>query len=1106
MHFRKALVISSLALLSLFTGTRAMGQSATSGAIQGQVTDQGTDQPLVGVAVVVTSPSLQGTQSAITDDSGQYKITNLPPGTYVATFYYSDITIRRTNVVVSINKTTPVYVKVNVDQAGGEVIIIEARAPSIDPTSTNQGITLDQDYTRNIPVPGRTFEDALGAAAGTAGDAVGVSFSGSTSLENSYVVDGVNTTGLTYGTVGTPLFNDFIEQIEIITGGYNAEYGRSTGGVVNVVTKSGSNEFHGTVFSRVTPGFLEARRQRTPTQATSIDADSELAYDADFGFDLGGPIVMDKVWFYVGFAPRLSRTHVDRVTKRRTDCRQVLETGELSECDPQMYGDGRYDRDPATGFYITDELDRETLNSDRTEYQLVSKVNFAVAPEHQGQVSLFGVPVSSRAVGNVYGEPQATRLDTTQLTTDLAAKWTSKLNDNKTEVEAVLGWHRSSAEVGAIDDAANALPRQNLYYGDLYTWGSVNNRESMRTLVGCETGGPNDPYPGIINCPDDGIGYRIGGPGGLVDDLEQRYSARLGMTQRIQVIGNHEVKGGVDFEDNRLTTRRVFSGGTLFDVFQHSSFDTIYAHRWVRVAPRGSEGFGALCGGDPPGTIGGEEPYPCEYIGPEGADVTGRTLNWSTYLRDSWQILPNLTLNMGLRYEEQRLRFAEELQGTVDPFTGREFGTNAMLMRNMWAPRVGLIYDWTKEGRSKVYGHWGRFYESIPMNINDRAFGGETRLRQAFDPSQCGPDDPLVGGSPSGPGCLASGEVPALGEVLFGSGVLIAPGIKPQYLDEWVLGTEYEVLEDLRVGAAFKSRSMGRVLEDVSVDNAHTYILANPGEWSTDAEERLMEQIANEADPAEQARLQAELEQYRGIRMFDKPRRDYRALELSAVKRFSRSFFLQTSYTYSRTRGNYPGLFSADNSQVDPNISSQYDLIELLANRDGPLPQDRPHYFKLDGYYKFDFERAGMLTTGARFRALSGTPVNALGRHYLYGPNEAFLLPRGAMGRTNFEAGIDLHIGYGRALSQGMSIEVFTDVFNVFNRQGQALRDARYTDDAVNPIVGGTYEDLIWAKSLNRQSGSEPAVPQPVSRNPNFLNTTARYAPLYLRLGARLTF
>ena len=438
-----------------------------------------------------------------------------------------------------------------------------------------------------------------------------------------------------------------------------------------------------------------------------------------------------------------------------------------------------------------------------------------------------------------------------------------------------------------------------------------------------------------------------------------------------------------------------------------------------------------------------------------------------------------------------------------------------MIMRNMWAPRIGLLYDWTKEGRSKVYGSYGRFYESIPMDINDRSFGGETLLIRHYDQSaQCGAADTTIG-APSGTACPLD-EEGALGDEVFGgSGVLVAPGVKPQYLDEYIIGSEYEVLEDLKVGLAYKRRTLGRVLEDVSVDSAATYILANPGEFPEGEEEALEEEIADlmaAGDTAEASRKQAQLEQYRGIRGFDKPRRDYNAVELTTVKRFSKNFFMQGSYTYSRTLGNFPGLFSADNGQVDPNITSQYDLIELLANRDGPLPQDRPHYFKADGYYIWQLDELlggnnlGDVTTGVRFRAGSGVVRDALARHYLYGFDESFLLPRAEMGRNPIFWGVSTHLGYGRDLGRGMKLEAFTDLFDVqyiFMKETVGSVDETYTFDNANPVVGGEYSDLIWIKEQDT-NGVETSTP--VTRNRNFQNTAARYAPFYVQIGARLTF
>src|SRR5262245_4245866 len=188
-------------------------------------------------------------------------------------------------------------------------------------------------------------------------------------------------------------------------------------------------------------------------------------------------------------------------------------------------------------------------------------------------------------------------------------------------------------------------------------------------------------------------------------------------------------------------------------------------------------------------------------------------------------------------------------------------------------------------------------------------------------------------------------------------------------------------------------------------------------------------------DPSDRARLEKQLALFQGIRILDKPSRDYNALEFTITRRFSKKLYMQASYTFSRNIGNYPGLISYDNGQVDPNISSTYDLIELLANREGPLETDHPHRLKVDGYYNFDFKKSGVLTVGSRFRAESGSPRNAYGGHYLYGANESMLLPRGILGRTAFDHDLDLHLGYGRKLNKNMYLEILLDLYNVYDQQ-----------------------------------------------------------------------
>jgi outer membrane receptor protein involved in Fe transport len=1133
-HLVLAAALGGLGIVELIEPSPADAQSSTSGAIQGTVTDESTGENLVGVTIVVTSPALQSAQTAISDENGFYKIADLPPGTYLVTFYYAKLTVERSGVTVGVNKTTPVFQRLKLSQATGEIVKITDTAPAIDPTSTTQGITLDKNYLKNVPNPGRTFEGALGAAAGSQGDGLGVSFSGSSSLENQYLVDGVNTTGLTYGTVGTPVINDFIEEIEVVTGGYNAEYGRATGGVVNVVTKTGSNEFKGTIFGSFQPGLLTAPAVRTPVNASSIDAVGNNAYIADIGFEVGGPIIKDKLWYFVGVAPQFRRTDITRTTKRQTDCRTLLPSGALSACDPRPttqggFADGVADIDPKTGFYITDTLDEEVRSDTAQVLNILSKINYSASANNQLQLSVAALPGRATNPG-IYGLASSgskVRVDTN----DVSGKWTTKLNDNKTEIEAVVGWHRDSATVDAIDDAAQSEPLQALGFGNLGVWGPGFGGETAKTNAGCFDG-TGDAYPLLsINCPMNTRYYFVGGPGSLVRDVEQRLSAKLNATQRVKLLGSHEFKAGVDVENNTSDKARLYSGGAFIQNFVRQN--DIRVTRWVQLKGRnGSDQanentdprFDNMCSTpDPFAQTSTARPavFLCDFLGgtpgSPGTQLEGSTLNWAAFLRDSWQIRPNLTLNVGLRYEEQRLRYAGFLQHTVDALTQRTLGKNAMTLQNMWAPRLGAIYDWTQEGRSKVYVHWGRFYESIPMDINDRSFGGEVQYVQDFSSSSadCGTmSDPRIGGK-NGNGCLVDPKVQADQQKLIGaSGVLIAPGIKPQYLDEVVAGVEYEVLEDLKVGLSFQNRRLGRVIEDVSTDGANTYLIANPGEWSADQERNLEALIERTEIPAIKQRLQNELELFRGIRIFDRPRRDYNALQLT-VSRRSKQLILQGSYTYSRVTGNYPGLISYDNGQVDPNISSQYDLIELLANRQGALPQDRPHYVKLDGYYIFDLRKQGALIVGSRIRAYSGIPENALGSHFIYGADESFLLPRGTLGRTGFDHGVDLHVEYqrriGKAFEQDLALSVYVDVFNVYNHQGEFSVDQTYAPPVslggaiqnANPISGGDYEDLMWVRQIDNK-GNETATP--IGRNPNFRNTTSRYAPAFARIGARLTF
>ena len=151
-------------------------------SITGIVTDVKSKQPLAGVTVIATSKAGH-TETAISDETGAYRIDAPEASSYAMTFYYADGTVEAGNVVAQLDHVTTKNVKMSMVQSKGEVIVIKGEAPIIDQTSTTQGITVDRDYIKNISAPGRTF----GAAAGSQSDSTGVSFSGATTLENSKV-------------------------------------------------------------------------------------------------------------------------------------------------------------------------------------------------------------------------------------------------------------------------------------------------------------------------------------------------------------------------------------------------------------------------------------------------------------------------------------------------------------------------------------------------------------------------------------------------------------------------------------------------------------------------------------------------------------------------------------------------------------------------------------------------------------------------------------------------------------------------------------------------------------------------------------------------------
>ncbi len=290
----------------------ASAQESTSGSITGLVIDaQGATIP--GATVTVTSA--QGSRSFVSDSNGRFYAPFLTPGTYSVKVELTGFsTVEQKNIEVRLGARLEMKFSLTVGQVT-ETIEVVGAPPTVDLSSTTVGGTLDAETLKRLPL-GRNFTDSLYLVPGVS-DSSGLgranpSIAGGSGLENNYVVDGVNITDTgfgaigaynsSYGSLGSGVTSDFVKETQVKTGGFEAEYGQATGGVVNVVTKSGGNEFHGSVFGFYRPESLEASWKDFQAQNGIVNTTGTTNYDV--GASLGGPLIKDKLFFFGTYNPQ----------------------------------------------------------------------------------------------------------------------------------------------------------------------------------------------------------------------------------------------------------------------------------------------------------------------------------------------------------------------------------------------------------------------------------------------------------------------------------------------------------------------------------------------------------------------------------------------------------------------------------------------------------------------------------------------------------------------------------------------------------------------------------------------------------------------------------
>ncbi len=938
--------ISALfAAVWLVVGGAAWAQETT-GTLSGKLTDsQGLALP--GVTVTITGP--QGVKSFFTDSDGLFRAPFLVPGSYDVRAELQGFKVAEQKAVpVSLGQTTAITLRLEV---GGvtETVTVTAATSIVNTSSTTTGAVITSDLLATVPV-GRRFTDTIYLApgvssSGSAGRA-NPSVSGGSGLDNLYVVDGVNVTNTGYGAVGsysivfgslgsaTPF--DFIKEVQVKTGGYEAEFGQSLGGVVNVVTKSGSNAWRGSFFGYTQPNALEGTWKTYQTANGTVNTTNTQRSDA--GVEVGFPLVRNRLFGFVAVNP---------AWEKRT-------------------------------FIAPDNFPLRSLGEvdrDRTFLAYSGKVTWQASSAHRFDGSFFGDPAKGES------GPQRTSA--------------LLVDDTSSFSEIEFGGHNQTLRYDGV------LGSNLLVEG---SYGRSFNRIAETPTVNDWRVTDTRVVPNVIT---GGIGFYEQGN----ESTNAQYVGKL-----TWIWGGHQVKVGGLFEDVEYSQVNQRTGPT----FTGPDGRRTATGAQVSIVP--DVNFGQI--------------FRVTRANFNSARVTTQEY-WSAFAQDSWRVNDRLTVNAGLRYEQQTLVGTFD---TLTTLTGESLSN--FPLKNNWAPRIGVVYDVVGSGKSKLFGSYGRYYARIPNDLAARALSGDEGASR-IDYFDAGLTQPVANG--------VATQIPGQGVVtnhfvISGVGAdQIDPDAKLSYQDEFVAGFEYEAFPNTNVGVRYIHRNVGRVLEDIADAPVVAYDLGLPGLGSVE----YILTNPGKSFPTRYPELGAS---------FEDPKHVYDAVELTVDRRFSNNWSALASYRWSRLFGTFEGFYREDNGQSDPGITSLYDFptndpsftaiggtqfgylgdIRFLGKLgEGPLPLDRPHQVKLYGNYAF----GGGFALGAGLNLSSGKPLTALAALAPYdNDSEIPLTPRGDgfetvdgfKTRTPFESQLDLQASYGVTMG-GRKLTLLADAFNIFN-------------------------------------------------------------------------
>lgn len=1028
---RKLFMFVLAGCLALFA-VGVSAQTLTTGSLEGTVTDaNGAAVP--GVTITATRQG-GSPKTATSNNEGRYTFPQLEPGKYKVTVEatkgfgkYED------SVDVSLGRTSDLTVQLGLAGTTATVNVTAGAGAALDTTANTTGTNVSTEQFSNFPTQ-RTVQSlytiaptvARSGLRDSSGRDRDPSVGGSSGPENNYILDGVGVSDPAFGGSGGNLPFEFVQEIEIKTGAYGAEYGKSTGGIFNVITKSGTNDIRGDAFGYFTTKGLvrEVKTSAIPRTGSAPNGFSEI----DAGFDIGGPIKKDKLYFFGAFNPQ-----------RRQN-------------------------------YFLTQTFLQNVNNKVTTPFYSGKITWQVNQNNTFNFSTFGD--FTKQEGFLFGnsgfgaDPNSFRGEIQTGGTNYAARLNSTINPNWIgEFSAGLHFQR-----------ANTIPDSSVANTQLITdnFAVLTGAGAVLSDVESSTTASNGLRNAFVNGTGGSIQRNFVRQGfGLVSEQDRnRYEAAA----RLQNIwGKNTIKYGLELTQNR------------YRIDTHSTGPTINYGAPVSGIFNGmriTNGWGVCQGNTGTKTITcpsstfttraaqiiGAGEFGTQYTSAvtgtlNDVNVTNPILILSTvsvrdfrltthgefsktntesfYIQDDYKLTKDVQLNLGLRWDYQQSNAS-----STSYFKLNNFHDNMQ-------PRLGIIWDFTGEGRGKIFANYAKFVETpLPLDLNVRAGGDSQQIDFNIRVSRL--NAPVGATTITDFGNLGGDRTP------------IDPGLKPQTVNEYTAGIEYNLKSDFTVGFRGIYRAQQNVIEDGSFDDGNTYFIFNPGRRGT-GNQTTTEDLAC-GDPT--------------IGCFGHARRYYRALEFTATKRFSNNWQLISSYVYSSLTGNYEGLFRNDNGQSDPNITSLFDLVSLLKNTYGRLPNDRPHQVKLDASYRWPFK----LMTSASFRAQSGIPFDQLIPHPVYGNNEGFAVPRGTAinpitgaNRTPTTYNLDLGAYYPIQMGENRQLRLQLDWFNVLNSQRAIRQDTTF--------------------QINSGATGIP----PVS-NPFFGTGTIFQFPSSLRLGVKFQF